>query len=148
MPANPSDAQIARLLTNTRTIALVGASAKPERDSHKVMAFLQRHHYRVVPVNPGLSGQQLLGETVFANLSQIEVPVDMVDVFRRSEAVGPIAEEAVRVGAKALWLQLGVINEEAAAQARANGLQVVMNRCPAIEIPRLGIQGPRAPDAG
>jgi predicted CoA-binding protein len=142
MISNPDDAQIARLLEETRVIALVGASPKPHRDSHKVMALLQRAGYRVIPVHPGLEGQTLLGEPVMARLEDIAVPVDLVDVFRRSDAVGPIADSAIAIGAKAIWMQLGVVNEEAAAKARVAGLTVVMDRCPAIEMPRLGIRGP------
>jgi len=134
-----SDADLAALLQGVKTIAMVGASANPARDSHGVMAFLQRQGYRVIPVNPGLAGQELLGETVAASLFDIEAPIDMVDIFRNSQAAGPIVDEAIAAGAKAVWMQLGVINPEAAARAEAAGLTVVMNRCPKIEIPRLGL---------
>jgi predicted CoA-binding protein len=131
------DAAIARLLTTARTIALVGASDRPDRASHEVMAMLQGHGYRVIPVNPALAGQQVLGETVLERLDQIALPIDIVDVFRRSEAVGPVVDEAIGAGAGAVWMQLGVINPPAAAKAEAAGLQVVMDRCPKIEIRRL-----------
>lgn len=138
----PSDADIRRILTETRTIALVGWSPKADRPSHGVARFLKARGYRVIPVNPGQEGQGSgLGEVVRGALSQIEGQVDMVDIFRRSEEVLPVVEEALRVfpGLKVIWMQLGVVNDAAAALARARGVEVVMNRCPAIEIPRLGI---------
>ena len=134
-----SDGEISALLMKSRTIALVGASAKRERDSHAVMAFLQAHGYRVIPVNPGLAGQSLLGEKVVSTLADIVGPIDIVDIFRNSDAAGQIIDEAINAGAKAVWLQLGVINPQAADRAEAAGLKVVMDRCPKIEIPRLGL---------
>lgn len=133
------DEDIKALLEQTRTIALVGASDRPDRPSYGVMAFLQRHGYRVIPVNPQITGEHVHGEFVFRELSQIGEPIDLVDIFRRPMAAGEAVDEAIAAGAKAVWMQLGVINEEAAARAEAAGLKVVMDRCPAIEIPRLGI---------
>ena len=139
MPASEATAaDIEEILRETKLIALVGASANPRRDSYGVMQFLQGKGYRVIPVNPGLAGQTLNGEKVYATLADIPERIDMVDVFRNSEAAGPVAGEAVKIGAKYIWMQLGVVNEEAATRARAAGLKVVMNRCPKIEIPRLG----------
>jgi predicted CoA-binding protein len=134
------DEDIKALLESVRTIALVGASDRPDRPSYGVMAFLQRHGYRVIPVNPQITGEHVHGEFVFRELSQIGEPIDMVDIFRRPQAAGEAVDEAIAAGAKAVWMQLGVINEEAAARAEAAGLKVVMDRCPAIEIPRLGLQ--------
>ena len=133
------DQDIAELLGNARTIALVGASDRPDRPSHGVMRFLQEHGYRVLPVNPQITGEHLLGEFVWRDLSQIGVPIDIVDIFRRPAAVGEAVDQAIAAGAKAVWMQLGIVNEEAAARAEAAGLKVVMDRCPKIEIPRLGI---------
>lgn len=133
------DADIKALLEGARTIALVGASDRPDRPSYRVMAMLQEHGYRVIPVNPQITGEHLHGEFVFRDLGQIGDPIDIVDIFRRPMAAGEAVDEAIAVGAKAVWMQLGVINEEAAARAETAGLKVVMNRCPAIEIPRLGV---------
>lgn len=127
---------LVELLAGVRTIALVGASNRPERPSHDVMRFMQGRGYRVFPVNPGLAGQTLLGETVWATLADLPEAVDMVDLFRASDQVGPVADAAVAVGARVLWMQLGVVNEDAAARARAAGLVVVMDRCPKIELLR------------
>ena len=139
MTERTNDPEIRRILTETKTIALVGASPKPDRDSHEVMAFLQSHGYRVIPVNPAVAGQTILGERVRASLAEIDEPIDLVDVFRNSEAAGAVADEAIAAKARAVWMQLGVINEAGAARARAAGLAVVMDRCPKIEIPRLRI---------
>jgi predicted CoA-binding protein len=133
------DAAIKALLEGARTIALVGASDRPDRPSHGVMARLQQHGYRVIPVNPQITGEHVLGEFVFRDLHQLGDAIDIVDIFRRPEAAGEAVDEAIAIGAKAVWLQLSVINEAAAARAEAAGLQVVMDRCPAIEIPRLGV---------
>jgi hypothetical protein len=133
------DADIRDLLNGARNIALVGASDRPERASHDVMGVLQGHGYRVLPINPAITGAHILGEYVWDNLSQLGMQIDIVDIFRRSDAVGPIVDEAIKVGAKAIWMQLGVVNHAAAATAEAAGLQVVMDRCPKLEISRLGL---------
>ncbi len=136
-PLDYEDAYIRKILRRTKVIAMVGASTNRQRPSFFAMKYLQGKGYRVIPVNPAAAGQELLGETVRASLRDIDVPVDMVDVFRASEHVGPIAEDAVAIGAKTLWMQLGVRNDEAAARAEAAGLDVVMDRCPKIEFGRL-----------
>ena len=133
------DEDIKGLLESARTIALVGASDRPDRPSWRVMRFLQDHGYRVVPVNPQITGEHVHGEFVFHDLHQLGDPIDIVDIFRRPEAAGEAVDQAIAVGAKAVWMQLGVINHDAAARAEAAGLQVVMDRCPAIDIPRLGV---------
>lgn len=133
------DEDIRALLEQTRVIALVGASDRPDRPSYGVMQFLQGQGYRVIPVNPQITGEHVHGEFVFRELSQIGDPIDIVEIFRRSEAAGEVVDEAIAAGAKAVWMQIGVVNEAAAARAEAAGLKVVMDRCPAQEIPRLGI---------
>jgi predicted CoA-binding protein len=133
------DEDIYALLAETRTIAMIGASDRPDRPSYGVMAYLQSRGYRVFPVNPQITGEHVHGEYVWRELAQIGEPLDLVDIFRRPEAAGAAVDEAIAAGAKAVWLQLGVINEAAAARAEAAGLKVVMNRCPKIEIPRLGV---------
>lgn len=138
MPLNDS-IDIADFLQNVRTIAMVGASDRPDRASNGVMKFLQDHGYRVIPVNPTITGEHIHGEYVWRELGQIGEPIDMVDIFRRSSEVGPIVDQAIAIGAKAIWMQLGVIDEEAAARAEAAGLKVVMDHCPKIEIMRLGL---------
>ena len=130
---------IAELLQSVRTIAMVGASDRPDRPSNGVMKFLQAHGYRVIPVNPTITGEHVHGEYVWRELSQIGEPIDLVDIFRNSAAAGDAVDEAIAVGAKAVWMQLGVVNEAAAARAEAAGLKVVMDRCPSIDIPRLGL---------
>ena len=132
-----TDDYIRGILKETRTIALVGASANWNRPSFFAMKYLQAKNFRVIPVNPGLAGQTLLGETVFASLEDIDVPVDMVDIFRNSEAAGPVPDDAIAIGAKVVWMQLSVRNDAAAKTAEAAGLKVVMNRCPKIEYARL-----------
>jgi predicted CoA-binding protein len=134
------DEDIAELLNGARTIAMIGASDRPDRPSHRVMKILQDHGYRVLPVNPEITGEHIHGEYVWRELSQIGEPIDIVDIFRRPEAAGEAVSQAIAVGAKAVWMQKGVINQQAAAEAEAAGLKVVMDRCPAIEIPRLGLK--------
>lgn len=131
MHVNPPDAELKALLTRARTIAVVGASSKPDRPSHGIMRRLQRAGYRVIPVNPRERGT-ILGETVYPSLSAIETHVDIVDVFRRAEYTPAIADEAVAIKADALWLQQGIANEDAAARAKAGGLIVVMDFCIAV----------------
>lgn len=135
MPALPDDAALRELLAQTRTIAVVGLSPNPLRPSHGVAAYLQRAGYRIIPVNPTCA--EVLGERCFASLRDIPEKVDIVDCFRRSEEILPLARDAIAIGAKALWMQLGVQHDEAAALARAAGLTVVSNRCLKIEHARL-----------
>jgi predicted CoA-binding protein len=138
MPLTRDD-DIAELLTSARTIAVFGASDRPGRPSYGVMRFLQSWGYRVLPVNPQITGEHVLGEFVWRELAQIGIDIDIVDIFRRPEAAAEAVDQAIFVGAKAVWMQLGVVNEDAAAKAEAAGLKVVMDRCPHIEIPRLRV---------
>lgn len=131
------DETVIKVLNESKVIALVGASPKPERASHRVMNYMLQRGYEVIPVNPVQKGNEILGQTVVGSLADIDQPIDMVDVFRNSDAAGAVIDEAIAVGAKAVWLQLDVINESGAARAREAGLDVVMDRCPKIEIPRL-----------
>ncbi len=137
-PVPYSDAKLRRILSSVRTIALVGASPNWNRPSYFVMKYLQGKGYRVIPVNPGLAGQELLGEPVYASVREIPEAIDMVDIFRASDRVDPIVDDAIATGAKVVWMQLGVRNDAAGARAEAAGLEVVMNRCPKIEFGRLG----------
>jgi predicted CoA-binding protein len=134
------DEDIEDLLQNARTIAMVGASDNPSRASFGVMKFLTDKGYRVIPVNPRITGEHIHGEYVWRELAQIGVPIDIVDVFVNSERAGAVVDEAIAIGAKAVWMQLGVIDEAAAARAEEAGLKVVMNRCPKIEFARLGLK--------
>lgn len=131
------DSYIKRILADTRTIAMVGASTNWNRPSYFAMKYLQTKGFRVIPVNPRSAGESLLGETVLAGLADIESPVDMVDIFRNSDAAGPITDEAIAIGAKIVWMQFTVVNPDAADRAEAAGLRVVMNRCPKVEYARL-----------
>lgn len=133
------DALIRQVLQDSKVIALVGASPKPHRASYRVMAYLLKRGYQVIPVNPLKTGHQIHGQQVLSSLADIEQPIDLVDVFRNSEDAGTVMDEAISVGAKAVWLQLDVINPAGAERAEKAGLKVIMDRCPAIEIPRLGL---------
>ncbi len=135
---DPTDDEIRTILTTTRRIAVVGASDNPARPSHGVLRFLLNRGYDAVPVNPGLAGRLLHGRTVAASLNEA-LPLDMVDLFRAPEHVLPAVRDAIRLGARTVWMQLGVVHETAAAEARGAGLAVVMDRCPAIEWQRLGL---------
>ncbi|WP_428391330.1 CoA-binding protein [Lichenicoccus sp.] len=141
------DDDIRDILATTRRIALVGASVTPSRASFQVTQFLLAHGYDVTPVNPGLAGQRLHDRAVAADLDQA-APLDMVDLFRASEHVGSSVDAAIRLGARTVWMQLGVVNEAAATAARAAGLRVVMDRCPKIEWARLGLRHPTLPRGG
>ena len=137
--ASYPDAYLRGILTGVRTIAVVGASPRPHRASHRVMRYLQRRGYRTIPVNPFAAGGTILGETCYARLADVPEPIEMVDIFRRSELAGAAVDDAIAAGAKIVWMQLGVVDAAAASRAEAAGLAVVMDRCPAIEIPRLGL---------
>src|ERR1700744_5195668 len=137
-PISYSDSKLRSILERGKTIALVGASANWNRPSYFVMKYLQGKGYRVIPVNPGIAGKPLLGEMAYASLRDIPDKVDMVDIFRRSEDAPPIVDDAISIGAKVIWMQLGIRNDAAAAKAEAAGTEVVMNRCPKIEFGRLG----------
>ena len=139
---SPEDQLVREVLSHVRTVAVVGFSANPDRPSHGVARYLLTRGYRVVPVNPGLAGQVILGQVVQASLAEIREPVDMVDIFRRSEEVMGVTEQALALYPLpfAIWTQLGVRYDHAAQRAREKGVRVVQNRCPAIEIPRLAIQ--------
>jgi predicted CoA-binding protein len=132
-----SDEYIKSLLTDTKVIALVGASWKPERDSNRIMKFLLDAGYKVIPVNPGLVGKELHGQHVYASLDEIPEPVDMVDIFRNSADAGPVVDEAIAIGAKIAWMQIGVRDNDAAKRAEDAGLRMIMNRCPKPEYTRL-----------
>ena len=139
------DRTVREVLEGARTVAIVGASSRADRPSHRVMQFLLEQGYRCIPVNPASDAPEILGQPVRASLAEVDEPIDVVDVFRRSEELGGVVDEAIAVGAHAVWMQLGLRDETAAARAERAGLRVVMDRCPAIEIPRLGIEGPKGP---
>ena len=132
-----SDDFLIEILTSVKTIALVGASSKPERDSFKVMKVLLDSGYKVFPVNPNEKDNIILGQSCHADLNSIDESIDMVDVFRAEEAIIGIAKESIQIKAKVLWTQLGIVNEEASKLAKKAGLKVVMNRCPKIELDKL-----------
>ncbi|MFP3976899.1 CoA-binding protein [Marinobacter sp. KMM 10035] len=138
MPSNQPD-QMRAILERVRTIALVGASEKTHRPSHEVMAFMQQQGYRMIPVNPRLAGQKVLGETVYADIASLPEPVDMVELFLAPERTDAVIDQAIALKIPVIWLQIGVINEAGAARAEAAGLTFVMDKCPKQEIPRLGI---------
>ena len=131
-----SDELMKRVLGSVRVVAIVGVSASEAKPSHFVMKYMQGKGYRCIPVNPGLAGQVLLGEKVYPDLKSIPESVDMVDIFRNSEAAGAVTDEAIAIGAKVVWMQLGVINEAAAKRAEDAGLIVIMDRCPKMEYSR------------
>lgn len=133
-----TDDYIVGIFNDVKSIAVVGMSADPTRASHYVAVFLKSQGYRIIPVNPGLAGEKLIGEAVYASLRDIPEPVDMVDCFRVSEDIPPIVEDAIAINAKVVWMQIGIRNDAAAAAAEAAGVKVVMNRCPKVEIGRLG----------
>jgi predicted CoA-binding protein len=132
-----SDEYLLDILRNDRVVAMVGASPHWNRPSYFAMKYLQIKGYRVIPINPAAAGEEILGEKVYAGLREIPVKVDIVDIFRRTDAVPPIVEDAIAIGAKVVWMQLGVRHDEAAAKAERAGLKVVMNRCMKIEFGRL-----------
>ncbi len=131
------DWQIRRILRDTNTIAMVGASTNWNRPSYFAMKYLQEKGFRIIPVNPRAAGEQLLGETVYASLKDIPEPIEMVDIFQRADRVPPVVDEAIEIGAKIIWMQLTVRHDEAAKKAEAAGLTVIMDRCPKIEFGRL-----------
>ncbi|PWR23730.1 CoA-binding protein [Zavarzinia compransoris] len=139
MPYPKNDDAVRALLTSVKVIALVGASPNPARPAHEVMAYLLRRGYRVIPVNPGQAGKDILGQPVVARLADIAEKVDLVDIFRETAALPGVVDEAIAIGAGAVWMQLGLAHDGAREKAEAAGLQVVMDRCPKIEIPRLGL---------
>lgn len=131
------DKYILDVLKDAKIVAMVGASANWNRPSFFAMKYMQQKGFRVIPVNPGIAGKEILGETVAASLDEIQEPIDMVDIFRNSEAAGAVTDDAIKAGAKIVWMQLGVRNDEAAKRAEDAGLRVVMDRCPKIEFARL-----------
>ena len=131
---NYTDQYLRDLLGSVHTVALVGASPKPHRDSYRCMQSLLQHGYRVFPVNPAEAGRQILGRHCYATLAELPEPIDMVDIFRTPDAALAVTQEAITIGAKVVWMQLAIVNQQAAALAEAAGLTVVMDRCPKIEL--------------
>lgn len=136
-PPSGDDDTLRRIFTTVRTVAIVGLSPQPEKPSHYVPAYLQERGYRILPINPGQPGGTLLGEPVVATLADLPEVPDMVEIFRNAEAAAPLMVEAADRGIKVIWLPLGIVHEDGAAQARARGATVIMDRCPVIELPRL-----------
>lgn len=134
---NYDDKYILKVLKDAKIVAMVGASANWNRPSFFAMKYMQQKGFRVIPVNPGIAGKEILGETVATSLNEIQEPIDMVDIFRNSEAAGGVTDDAIKAGAKIVWMQIGVRNDEAAKRAEDAGLRVVMDRCPKIEFARL-----------
>lgn len=128
---NPPSEEIKAILEKYKTVAIVGLSPKPERDSYKVAKYLKENHYRIVPVNPGQ--KEILGEKCYPNLKAISLPIDVVDIFRKPEAISPVVDDAIEIGAKVVWMQLGLAHNQAADKARKAGLEVVMSKCIKIE---------------
>ncbi|WP_188906276.1 CoA-binding protein [Aureimonas endophytica] len=141
MANRESDDSLRRILRETRIIAMVGASPKPDRPSHGVLRYLLARGYRVFPINPGHAGELILGTVFLPDLASVPEPIDMIDVFRASSALGGLVEEALALAPppKVIWTQLGIRDDDAAARAEAAGIEIVMDRCPKIEIPRLGL---------
>ena len=134
-----SDSYIRGILNSVKSIAMVGASERENRPSYFAFKYLLERGYTMIPVNPGQAGETILGRRVYARLADVPEPIDMVDIFRKAETAGEVVDEAIAIGAKVVWMQLGVRDDDAAIRAEAHGMKVVMNRCPAIEIPRLGL---------
>lgn len=141
---NPSSEEIRAILKKYKTVAVVGLSPKPQRDSHKVAKYLKENSYMVVPVNPGQ--KEILGEKCYPNLKSIPFPIDLVDIFRKPEAIPPVVEDAIEIGAKVVWMQLGLAHNQAADKARKAGLQVVMNKC--IKIEHINVLSAQAAPSG
>lgn len=139
--ANPPEEEVREILSTLRTVAIIGLSNNPERDSHRVGAYLQEHGYRIVPVNPSVP--EILGERSYLDLASIPFPVEIVDIFRKMEAIPAIVEEAIRIGAKAIWMQLGLAHHVSAQKARAAGLRVVQSRCIKVEHARMNRDVPK-----
>ena len=141
---NPPSEKIKAILEKYKTVAIVGLSPKPERDSYKVAKYLKENHYRIVPVNPGQ--KEILGEKCYPNLKAIPFPIDVVDIFRKPEAISPVVDDGIEIGAKVVWMQLGLAHNQAADKARKAGLEVVMNKC--IKIEHVNMERSSSPPKG